>query len=57
MWDADGREYVDFHAAFGPVLLGHADDRVREVAMDTARELDVVGAGSVELEESGWRRS
>ncbi|CAN5693379.1 glutamate-1-semialdehyde 2,1-aminomutase [soil metagenome] len=23
MWDADGREYLDYHAAFGPYLLGH----------------------------------
>ena len=36
--------------AFGPIILGHADDRVREVAMETAAELDVVGAGSSELE-------
>jgi glutamate-1-semialdehyde 2,1-aminomutase len=50
MWDADGREYVDFHAGFGPIILGHADDRVRERAMETAAELDVVGAGSNELE-------
>ena len=50
VWDADGREYVDFHAAFGPIILGHADDRIRERAMETAREIDVVGAGSVELE-------
>jgi glutamate-1-semialdehyde 2,1-aminomutase len=50
VWDAEGREYVDFHAAFGPVILGHADDRVRERAIETARELDVMGAGSVELE-------
>ena len=50
VWDVDGSEYVDFHAAFGPIILGHADDRIRERVMETARELDVVGAGSVELE-------
>jgi glutamate-1-semialdehyde 2,1-aminomutase len=50
MWDADGREYVDFHAGFGPIILGHADDRIRERAMETAAEIDVVGAGSSELE-------
>jgi glutamate-1-semialdehyde 2,1-aminomutase len=50
MWDADGREYVDFHAGFGPIIIGHADDRIRERAMETAAELDVVGAGSSELE-------
>jgi glutamate-1-semialdehyde 2,1-aminomutase len=50
IWDADGREYVDFHAGFGPIILGHADDRVRERATEIAKELDVVGAGSSELE-------
>jgi len=50
IWDADGREYVDFHAGFGPIMLGHADDRVRERAMETAAEIDVIGAGSSELE-------
>jgi glutamate-1-semialdehyde 2,1-aminomutase len=50
IWDADGREYIDFHAGFGPIIIGHADDRVRERAMETAAELDVVGAGSSELE-------
>ena len=23
--DADGRRYLDYHAAFGPIILGHAD--------------------------------
>ena len=50
IWDADGREYVDFHAGFGPIIVGHADDRIRERAMETASELDVIGAGSSELE-------
>lgn len=50
VWDADGREYVDFHAAFGPVILGHADDEVGERALQAISEVDIVGAGSVELE-------
>ena len=25
IWDVDGNEYVDFHASFGAVLLGHND--------------------------------
>lgn len=31
---ADGREYTDFHSAFGPPLLGHNDP---DVARATAR--------------------
>jgi glutamate-1-semialdehyde 2,1-aminomutase len=50
VWDAEGREYVDFHAAFGPIILGHADERVRERALAATAELDLVGAGSTELE-------
>ncbi len=28
IWDVDGNEYIDFHASFGAVLLGHNDARV-----------------------------
>jgi glutamate-1-semialdehyde 2,1-aminomutase len=28
IWDVDGNEYVDFHASFGAVLLGHNDPRI-----------------------------
>ena len=28
IWDVDGTEYIDFHASFGAVLLGHNDPRI-----------------------------
>jgi glutamate-1-semialdehyde 2,1-aminomutase len=28
IWDADDREYVDYRLAFGPIIIGHADERV-----------------------------
>ncbi|MEM1540860.1 MAG: glutamate-1-semialdehyde 2,1-aminomutase [Candidatus Bathyarchaeia archaeon] len=28
IWDADGNQYIDYHLAFGPVILGHAHPRV-----------------------------
>ena len=28
VWDADGNRYLDYHAAFAPYLLGHADPEV-----------------------------
>ncbi len=28
IWDIDGREYVDFVASWGPMILGHGDDNV-----------------------------
>jgi glutamate-1-semialdehyde 2,1-aminomutase len=50
VWDADGREYIDYHAAFGPIILGHADPIVHEAAQEVARDLDPVGLGTTELE-------
>jgi len=39
IWDADGREYLDYHAAFAPHLLGHNDPGV------TAAVLKAIEAG------------
>ncbi|GAB1511315.1 aspartate aminotransferase family protein [Actinophytocola sp. KF-1] len=49
-WDADGREYTDYHAAFGPPLLGHADAEVDAAVAETARDLDLCGVGVTEGE-------
>ncbi|MAP63496.1 MAG: aspartate aminotransferase family protein [Microbacterium sp.] len=48
--DFDGREYVDYHAAFGAILLGHSDDRVNEAVTRSLGNLDLVGLGVTELE-------
>ncbi len=37
LWDADGNRYLDYHAAFGPYLLGHNDPDV-EAAVRQAQE-------------------
>jgi len=34
VWDADGNEYIDFVASWGPMILGHAPD----VVLDQVRE-------------------
>lgn len=34
VWDADGREYIDFVASWGPMILGHAP----EVVLDAVRQ-------------------
>jgi len=34
VWDIDGREYIDFVASWGPMILGHAPDEV----LDAVRE-------------------
>src|SRR5436309_1335451 len=28
LWDVDGHRYIDYMLGYGPVILGHADDRV-----------------------------
>jgi glutamate-1-semialdehyde 2,1-aminomutase len=35
MWDVDGNEYIDYHCAFGAVLLGHNHPRLRQVIEET----------------------
>lgn len=50
VWDADGREYLDYHAAFGPVLLGHNDEALDARARELAGDAGLVGLGAAELE-------
>lgn len=28
LWDVDGNQYIDYRMAFGPIILGHADETV-----------------------------
>jgi glutamate-1-semialdehyde 2,1-aminomutase len=30
LWDVDGKRYIDYRMAFGPIILGHAYDEVNE---------------------------
>jgi glutamate-1-semialdehyde 2,1-aminomutase len=34
VWDIDGNEYIDYRLAYGPIILGYADDRVDEAARE-----------------------
>lgn len=34
IWDLDGNEYIDYKNACGPIILGHAYDRVNAAAME-----------------------
>ncbi|MBS1820857.1 MAG: aminotransferase class III-fold pyridoxal phosphate-dependent enzyme [Acidobacteria bacterium] len=51
LWDTGGKRYIDYHAAFGPYVLGHNDayvnDAVRRV-LDDGHSL--YGSGTTELE-------
>jgi glutamate-1-semialdehyde 2,1-aminomutase len=48
--DDHGQEYVDFHAAFGPPVLGHNDPDVDNAVIETVRKVDLMGVGVTELE-------
>jgi len=48
--DADGRRYLDYHAAFGPIVLGHSDPDVNEAVASALARIDLVGAGVTDLE-------
>lgn len=50
IWDADGNEYLDYHAAFGPIILGHNHPRVNRRVKDMMDQLDLVGVGTTEWE-------
>lgn len=43
--DANGLVYTDFHAAFGPPLLGHNDPDVTAAIVSAAHQIDLVGVG------------
>src|SRR5262245_22267908 len=34
LWDIDGNEYIDYHAAFSAYILGHADPDVNATVME-----------------------
>ena len=37
IWDRDGNEYVDLRMGYGPVILGHGDDRVDDYVNERMR--------------------
>lgn len=48
--DADGRRYLDYHAAYGAVLLGHNHPDVNEAVIRAIGGIDLIGLGVTELE-------
>jgi glutamate-1-semialdehyde-2,1-aminomutase len=50
VWDADGRRYLDYHAAFGAILLGHNDPGVNAAAAKSVEVVDLMGIGVTDLE-------
>jgi glutamate-1-semialdehyde 2,1-aminomutase len=48
--DDRGRTYVDYHAAFGPPLLGHNDPDVDRAVAEAGARLDNMGIGVTPIE-------
>ena len=48
--DADGNDYIDYHAAFGPIVLGHNHEAVNARVRSVMEEIDLLGTGTTELE-------
>lgn len=48
--DLDGNRYLDYHAAFGAILLGHNSPVVDDPVRDAVGKLDLFGLGVTELE-------
>jgi glutamate-1-semialdehyde 2,1-aminomutase len=50
LWDEDGKRYIDYHAAFAPVILGHCYPQVVDRVAETIREADLYGVSTTYLE-------
>src|SRR4051794_3430468 len=48
--DVEGKRYLDYHAAFGPLILGHNHPRVNAAARAATERIDLVGAGVTTME-------
>lgn len=51
IWDVDGNQYLDFHAAFGPHFLGHNDPYVTEAVIEVLQKgASLFGSGTTDME-------
>lgn len=48
--DANGRRYIDYHAAFGPAILGHCHPDVNRRVSETIDHVGLFGVGAGEME-------
>ena len=65
VWDMDGNEYIDLRMGYGPVILGHGDERVddyvnermrRGVSFSLTSEDEVRAMELVKELTRGWAR-
>lgn len=51
VWDADGNEYIDFCASWGPLILGHANEKVEDAIIGAVKEGTSFGAPTIQENE------
>lgn len=45
LWDAEGNKYIDYLNAWGPIILGHCDERVNRAVYNAVSTCDLTGVG------------
>src|SRR3712207_9417299 len=50
LWDLEGRRYIDYHAAYGAIFLGHSHPAVVGAVAGATRERVLFGVGVTEAE-------
>ena len=50
LWDEDDKRYIDYHAAFAPIILGHCHQSVVDRVVDAIRKTDLYGVTTTRLE-------
>ncbi len=50
VYDVAGKEYLDYHCAFGPIVLGHNYPAVNQRVANGLQSVDLMGVGTTESE-------
>lgn len=50
IWDEDGKRYIDYHAAFAPIILGHCYPQVVDRVTTVIQDADLYGVSTTYLE-------
>jgi glutamate-1-semialdehyde 2,1-aminomutase len=50
LYDVGGKEYIDYHAAFRPIIIGHNYPAINRKVAESLQSIDLVGVGTTESE-------
>jgi glutamate-1-semialdehyde 2,1-aminomutase len=50
LYDVDGNEYIDYSLSYGPAILGHGNERLRQAIIDQAQRLYTGEATELQVE-------